>query len=156
MYYLFKIVRTKYFIYVKTKDTKEPYIQNRNYFRFIHQACGYAFQLIYILGALPSQIINIYLMRGDLLKMVDGFFFTLTCISCTSKLGVFFMRRKEIESFFERLHDPIFSPRQSKHLEIMQNCMFIAKVTTLIFLIMPQVTSISWIIIPLIDSSQVN
>ena len=137
-------------------DTKEPYIKNRNYFRFIHQACGYAFQLIYILAALPSQIINIYLMRGDLQKMVDGFFFTLTCISYTSKLGVFLMHRKEIENFFERLHDPIFSPRQSKHLEVMRNCTFIAKASALIFLILPQLTCICWIIIPLIDTNQVN
>ena len=94
--------------------------------------------------------------RGNLKQIINTSFWTFNCIVYTAKLGIFFFRRKEIENCFERLHQPIFTPKRKEHLVVLKNCAFIGKVCAIIFFTLPQLTCICWILIPLIDIKNVR
>lgn len=112
--------------------------------------------MYYIGGHLPAQFASMYIMRGDMKELVDNSFFTMTCIGYASKLIVFILRRKKIEEFFERLHDPIFFPKQKKHFEVLKEYTNKAKITTVIFMSPVIATCVTWIIFPLVDMKKVS
>lgn len=116
---------------------------------------GYGFQLFYIVALLPTQFINIYLTRSDVQKVVDSSFFTLTCVGYVAKLVVFILRRQEVEGFFKRLHHPIFAPRRKEHLAVLKDYTNVAKASSMTFMVLSMITCATWILFPLVDSSQV-
>ncbi|XP_051156145.1 uncharacterized protein LOC127278454 [Leptopilina boulardi] len=128
-------------------------IKNRT-LRFFYTIYGYSVQLFYVLGILPTQFINIYLMRNDLEKLIDSFFFTLTCVGYITKLIVFLLRRKEIDNFFTRLHQPIFAPKRKEDLTVLKDFILSARVSTLIYVSLTVLTVGSWILFPLIEGKE--
>ncbi|XP_033229545.1 odorant receptor 49b-like [Belonocnema kinseyi] len=133
-----------------------PSAVKNSFLSFVHRICGYGFQLFFVIATLIPQIINIYLTRGSLEKLIDGSFLTLSCIICATKLGIFCRRLKDIEKFFERLHQPIFAPKRKEQLLVLKNCTSIGNAYALLFFILPQLTFFSWILIPLIDNKSGN
>ena len=95
-------------------------------------------------------------MRGDIQKLVESSFFTLTCVGYVTKLVVFLLRRKEIEGFFERLHDPIFAPRRIEHLMVLKDSTVTAKASSMTFMVLSMLTCACWILFPLVDTNQVR
>lgn len=94
-------------------------------------------------------------MKDDLEKLVDSFFFTLTCFGYITKLFVFLLRRDEIEGFFKRLHQPIFAPRRKEDLTILKEFIVSARASTLIYVSLTTLTVGSWILYPLVDGKEV-
>lgn len=117
---------------------------------------GYSFQLFYIVVLLPTQFINIYLTRNDVQKIVDSSFFTLTCVGYVAKLVVFISRRNKVEEFFQRLHHPLFTPKRKEHFEVLKDYTNVAKASSMTFMVLSMITCASWILFPLVDSSQVK
>lgn len=94
-------------------------------------------------------------MRGNLRNLVESSFFTLTCAGYTTKLFLFLLRRKEIENFLKRLHQPIFAPQRKEHFIILKKWSNIAKVNSLVYLALCLFTCVWWIMYPFVDKSQV-
>lgn len=94
-------------------------------------------------------------MRTDLKELVDSSFFTLTCVGYASKLVVFLFRRKKIEQFFQRLHDPIFVPRRIEHLNIMKKSAITGRASSITFLSLSLGTCVLWIVFPLVENREV-
>ncbi|XP_051155877.1 odorant receptor Or2-like [Leptopilina boulardi] len=123
---------------------------------FIYKLYGYAIHFYYIGGLLPSQFTSMYIMRTDLKELVDSSFFTLTCVGYASKLVVFLFRRKKIEQFFQRLHDPIFVPRRIEHLNIMKKSAITGRASSITFLSLSLGTCVLWIVFPLVENREVK
>lgn len=94
-------------------------------------------------------------MRGDMKELVDSSFYTLTCVGYTSKLLNLLFRRKNIEGFFKRLNDPIFTPRRKEHLNLLKESADIGRASTITFISLSLGTCVIWIIFPLVENREV-
>lgn len=98
---------------------------------------------------------SIYIMRNNVQELVDSSFFTLSCIAYASKFIVFISRRKTVEEFFQRLHDPIFIPRRKEHFDLLEESADTARTTSMTLLSIAMTTCITWIIFPLVENKEV-
>lgn len=121
----------------------------------MYKIYGFVYQSLYIMALLPSQLINIYLMRGNLRNLVESSFFTLTCAGYTTKLFLFLFRRKKIEEFLKRLHNPIFVPQRNEHFHVLRIWSNIARDNSLVYLALCLFTCVWWIMYPFVDKTQV-
>ena len=125
------------------------------FFSIAYKIYGFVYQSLYIFSLLPTQLINIYHMRGNLQKLVESCFFTFTCAGYATKLFLFLLHRKEIEEFFKRLHHPIFAPRRKEHLVVLKISTDTAKMNSIVYLALCLFTCVWWIMYPFVDSKQV-
>ncbi|XP_043480282.1 odorant receptor Or1-like [Leptopilina heterotoma] len=65
-------------------------------------------------------------------------------------------RGNKILEFFQRLHQPIFAPKQQEHHFLLKKYEFIAKASNVVFLTMCLFTITLWCIIPFVEKSQKN
>lgn len=107
------------------------------------------------MALLPSQLINIYLMRGNLRKLVKSSFFTLTCAGYTTKLFLFLLRRKKIEQFLERLYHPVFEPQRKEHFAVLKTWSNTARGNSSVYLALCLFTCVWWIMYPFVDNTKV-
>ncbi|XP_043480284.1 uncharacterized protein LOC122509985 [Leptopilina heterotoma] len=122
--------------------------------RFFHILYGYSIHFFYIAILLPAQFISMYIMRNNVQELVDSSFFTLSCIAYASKSIIFITRRKKVEEFFQRLHDPIFTPKRKEHFDVLEESAVTARTTSVALLSIAMTTCITWIIFPLIENRE--
>ncbi|XP_033229544.1 odorant receptor Or1-like [Belonocnema kinseyi] len=92
---------------------------------------GFIYQLLYIISLLPTQLINIYIMRGNLQKLVESSFFTLTCAGYATKL---FLKKE--------------------HLAVLKSSNNTAELNSMVYLALCLFTCMWWIMYPFVDSKQ--
>lgn len=91
------------------------------------------------------------LVIKELQKVMNSMCLVVGYIGMLSKYSCFFLYRKRIEKLFEQLNDPIFTPRQLKHYDYINEAMRIVRRDSIIFFSSGISATIFWTFYPLFD-----
>ncbi|KAJ8918890.1 hypothetical protein NQ315_016792, partial [Exocentrus adspersus] len=108
------------------------------------------------LGTLASEIVNMVLVAGDIEKMTEASFLTLTNLVEICKVYAVIKHRRRLNNLLESINREQFQPRSLVQVQTLTDYVYWSKLTSKVFLSACVATCTFWAVYPYVDEGDLR